>query len=112
MDETAYCDILEVMPYKKYRWSKDYEAAEEELEILLNTSAKSSVRCELAEYETLDEVLTAEKETLWCAEGSIIFEIDNARVSLQPGDTINIFGTYAFQATAGIAGCVYYKALA
>lgn len=100
------------MPYRKYRWSKDYEAAEEELEILLNSTAKSSVRCELPSHQSLSKADSDGLLRLWCAEGSIIFVVDNQKVSLQPGDTLDLSEDAKFDATAGIAGCVFYKALA
>lgn len=100
------------MPYRKYRWSKDYEAAEEELEILLSSSAKSSVRYELATHQNISKEDSAGLLRLWCAEGSIIFNVDGQKVSLQPGDTLDLSEDADFEATAGIAGCVYYKALA
>lgn len=100
------------MSYRKYRWSKDYEAAEEELEILLNSSAKSSVRCELTTHQNLSKENSDGLLRLWCAEGSIVFVVDNRQVSLQPGDTLDFSDDAEFEARAGIAGCVFYKALA
>lgn len=96
------------MQYKKYRWSKDYEAAEEELELLLETLGHTVERYEAAASEAVTTRLTA-PHRIWCAEGSMKFYYGNKEVSLQPGDTLDILSGVADSATAGVAGCVWYE---
>ena len=96
------------MQYKKYRWSKDYEAAEEELELLLEMLKHSVTRHEAAASETVVTRLAA-PHRIWCAEGSMKLHYENKEISLQPGDTIDILEGAAEAATAGVAGCVWYE---
>lgn len=98
------------MQYKKYRWSKDYEAAEEELELLLETLGRTVERYEAAASETVTTRLTA-PHRIWCAEGSMKLHYLDKEVSLQPGDTLEIIDGGAESATAGVAGCVWYEDL-
>ena len=98
------------MEFKKYRWSKDYEAAEEELEILLGRISKDAVRYQLEAYEQQMPNKLSSLRRIWCAEGSMTMEITGKRLSLQPGDAVDIQPAVAHGATAGVAGCVWYEA--
>ena len=98
------------MPYKKYRWSKDYEAAEEELELLLQRIGDDSHRYQLEAYEDVPEQQLTQARRLWCAEGSLRVMVDNKTVSLQPGDALDISPDVLHAASAGVAGCVWYEA--
>lgn len=96
------------MQYKKYRWSKDYEAAEEELELLLEMLGHSVERNDAAANEVAKTRLNA-PHRIWCAEGSMKLNFDGKEVSLQPGDALDILMGSAESATAGVAGCVWYE---
>lgn len=98
------------MNYRKYRWSKDYEAAEEELELLLARIGRTSDRYQLAEYEAMENQKLPIMRRLWCAEGSIMLTVAGKAVSLQPGDAIDIEPGVEHKASAGVAGCVWYEA--
>ena len=101
---------MRFMLYKKYRWSKDYEAAEEELELLLTTLGHDLTRWGADAYDELaPQELTTERR-LWCAEGSLRLTIGSQEVSLQPGDAITIAPNQLHGGPAGVAGCVCYEA--
>lgn len=99
------------MHYKKYRWSKDYEAAEEELELLLQRLSHNLTRWEAAAYEDLPAVKVSHERELWCAEGSLQLFFGDKAVTLQPGDAITIAADQPHHGSAGVAGCVCYEAL-
>ena len=98
------------MSFKKYRWSKDYEAAEEELELLLKTLGQNLSRWEAAAYADLAPRRLATARQIWCAEGSLRLTIGSQSVSLQPGDAITIAPGQLHGGAAGVAGCVCYEA--
>ena len=98
------------MTIRKYRWSKHYESAEEEL---LRLFEAKHITAEQWELETGNQVEAHNHEydtTFWCAEGSVIFTVDGNRYSLQPGDALDVPAGITFEATAGISGCVCYEA--
>jgi len=97
------------MQVRKYRWSKHYESAEEELINLLAAKHIDAERWAADEMEIFDPHVHAEDHHIWCAEGSIIFTIDNQRISIQPGDTLDIPANTFHEAVAGISGCVCYE---
>ncbi len=99
------------MPIKKIRWSKVYESSEEELIELLDAMNISANRWELEEWETLDTQSSDHEVRLWCAEGSVVYMLDDTSVSLQPGDSLTIPANMPFKAAAGIAGCACYEAV-
>jgi len=97
------------MQVRKYRWSKHYESAEEELINLLAAKHIDATRCTASEMEIFDPEVHPEDRQLWCAEGSIVFTIDNQRISIQPGDALDIPANTFHEAVAGISGCVWYE---
>lgn len=98
------------MSYKKYRWSKDYEAAEEELESLLAHLDHQLERHYADAYDELAKPTQGPARQLWCAEGSMTVRIGQAAVSIQPGDAIDIFENQPHILVAGLTGCVWYEA--
>lgn len=98
------------MTYRKYRWSKDYEAAEEELEKLLSRLGHDLSRWELAAGDNLDPQERSDGRCIWCAEGSIRLIISGQTISLQPGDAITIDKDQSVSGEAGVAGVVCYEA--
>lgn len=97
------------MPYKKYRWSRDYESAEEELQQHLKRYP-GATRWSGEAGQSYEQHAHEYDKKLWCAEGSIIYTIDGVRVSLQPGDALDLMANTQHQAVAGISGCVCYEA--
>lgn len=98
------------MSYKKFRWSKDYEAAEEELESFLAHLEQPIKRWELAADASVTSINYPSGRTLWCAEGSLRLTLEKQTITVQPGDTIVIEPNTAHSITAGVAGCVCYEA--
>ena len=97
------------MDLRKYRWSKDYESAEEELEGLLDAMNITAERWTAEAGQALAAHLHALDKRLWCAEGSIIFTVNGKSISLQPGDVLDLPRYTAYEALAGISGCVCYE---
>lgn len=98
------------MKLRKYRWSKDYESNEEELQRLFDTKQIPAERWTADEFEVLPEHTHDYDIKLWCAEGSIRFVVGDQQFSLQPGDALDLPALTAHTATAGISGCVCYEA--
>ncbi len=98
------------MVLRKYRWSKVYESAEEELLAILRSKKIVFERWEGEPGEVFEPHAHAFDKTLWCAEGSLMLEIDNTRISMQPGDTLDIPAGTMHEALAGLGGCVCYEA--
>ena len=101
--------IIRSMPFKKFRWSKDYEAAEEELEMFLDSRGHDLTRYEIAADTELPVATSAASRQLWCAEGSIQLTFDSAQISLQPGDGVTIDAGQTHSGHSGVAGCVWYE---
>lgn len=100
------------MELKKYRWSKVYESAEEELLAILARNNITYNRWIAEPGQFYEAHVHAYNKILWCAEGSIVFVADNSQISLQPGDTLEIPANTMHEATAGLGGCVCYEAKA
>jgi len=97
------------MPVRKYRWSRDYESAEEELEHMLRKRRFKAERWIIEAGETLDLHAHNYDIQLWCAEGSIIFTAGGQSYSLQPGDALDIPANTIHSAIAGMTGAVCYE---
>lgn len=97
------------MELRKYRWSKDYESAEEELQRLFVARKIDPKRWEAESGEEIESKTTSEDTRLWCAEGSFMIEVNGKHFSMQPGDTLDIPKGFSYKAKAGIAGCVVYQ---
>lgn len=97
------------MQLRKYRWSKVYESAEEELIEFLHARNIDAERWTADPDETFDLHEHPLDKRLWCAEGAIDFIIDGKRVSLQPGDALELPAHTAHQAVASFSGCVCYE---
>jgi quercetin dioxygenase-like cupin family protein len=98
------------MELKKYRWSRDYESAEEELHTLFEAKKITAERWTAEEFQLFEPHTHEYDKKLWCAEGSIMFLVDGKRFSLQPGDALDLPANTMHEATAGITGCVCYEA--
>jgi len=97
------------MELRKYRWSKDYESAEEELEGLLVAMNITAERWTAEAGQAFATHMHAFDKRLWCAEGSITFTVNGKPISLQPGDALDLPSYTAHEASAGISGCVCYE---
>ena len=97
------------MQLRKYRWSRDYESAEEELIRLFVARNIEATRWTAEGYEEFAKHAHQLDKKLWCAEGSIIFTINDKTFSLQPGDALDIPANTDHSAVVGFSGCVCYE---
>lgn len=97
------------MQLKKYRWSRDYESAEEELEQMLHKRRFKAERWSLGPAEELTPRAHESNKQLWCAEGSLVLTAGGRDFSLQPGDALDIPAHTVFGAIAGMTGAVCYE---
>lgn len=97
------------MKLQKFRWSKVYESSEEELVQFLDARGIDAERWTADEFHSFGQQIFAEDTTIWCAEGSLTFHIDDKNISMQPGDGLVIPGHVDFEATAGMSGCVCFE---
>lgn len=97
------------MDLRKYRWSRDYESAEEELENLLVAKDITADRWTAEAGKAFTTHRHALDKRLWCAEGSITYSVNGKLISLQPGDTLDLPAYAPHEAVAGISGCVCYE---
>lgn len=97
------------MDLKKFRWSRVYESSEEELQHYLQGKGFEAERWAAEEFHDFGGQTFDTDTTIFCCEGGLIFEIDDKKISLQPGDALRIPANYAFAAKAGMTGCVCYE---
>lgn len=97
------------MELRKYRWSRDYESAEEELVGLFKVRKITAQRWAADEGHHIDPVRNESDKRLWCAEGSLNVTVHDNKFSLQPGDTLDIPKGLMVEIQVGIAGCVCYE---
>ncbi len=97
------------MILKKYRWSRDYESAEEELLQMLDAKKISCQRWTANSDEELAPRVHSQGRKLWCAEGSIIFTVVGKKISLQAGDALDIPAYSVHSALGGFSGCAIYE---
>jgi len=97
------------MELRKYRWSKHYESAEEELTALLAHKGIKANRWSAEPFETYELHSHDTDRRIWCAEGGIVFTINGRDYSLQPGDTFDLPANTYHQATVGLNGCGCYE---
>lgn len=97
------------MVLRKYRWSKHYESAEEELENLLALKKIKAKRWAIEGHEEVSEHGHSYDTQFWCVEGSAIFTIDDKDFSIQTGDALDVPANAPFRITAGFSGCACYE---
>lgn len=97
------------MELKKYRWSKAYESAEEELEELMAAKNIDARRWTAEGGQMFDAHMHEKDKRLWCAEGSIVFTVNGQDISMQPGDTLDLPAMTVHEAVAGLTGCACYE---
>jgi quercetin dioxygenase-like cupin family protein len=93
----------------KRRWSKTYEAAEEELLRFLSAKNIHADRIEMSEFETPPNTTTTKNLELWCVEGSLECTVQNSVYRMQAGDYLSIPSGVSVTLAAGFSGCVCYK---
>lgn len=93
---------------RKYRWSKVYESAEEELQNLLKAS---NIIAERHEIESYDEQIipTDTSIRIWGAEGTASFTVDGKRYSMQPGDVLEIPAHNTCTVTTTLSNFAWYQ---
>jgi quercetin dioxygenase-like cupin family protein len=97
------------MQVRKYRWSKVYESAEEELLELLERK-NIEAQCWVGEDgEEINDRIYAKNTQLWCAEGQLICTIEGKPYSLQPGDVLEMPAGTTCSIRVGFGGCVTYE---
>lgn len=97
------------MHIQKSRWSKTYEAAEEELiELLSHSFTELPERLTLPDQET-ESLTTTTEISIWCAEGSMTISNGQQHVALQTGDTAALAPNQNYSILSGFTGCVYYQ---
>ncbi len=97
------------MKLRKYRWSKHYEAAEEELNTLLAGKHIDAERWTADSMQGIEPSVSTADKQIWCAEGSIVFSVGDHKYSLQAGDAIDIPAGSNYEAVAGISGSTCYE---
>jgi mannose-6-phosphate isomerase-like protein (cupin superfamily) len=97
------------MTVRKYRWSRHYESAEEELTDILTRKHIDAERWALVEFAEVEEHSYSYDTTFWCAEGSVTFMVAGKDIPLQTGDALDVPIDTIFKATAGFTGCVCYE---
>jgi hypothetical protein len=98
------------MNARKFRWSKDYESAEEELVELLAWRKIDAKRWTAGDDESMHNDPSVADIRLWCAEGSFEVTTNGKSISMQPGDGLDIPANTAYEIHTGIAGCICYQA--
>lgn len=100
------------MQLRKYRWSKAYESAEEELVALLAAKKITALRWAAEEDAILPEQVHPVDTQLWCAEGQFAVSVDDKMFSMQPGDTLDIPAHTPYLVAIRFGGCVCYQSAA
>ena len=98
------------MQLRKYRWSKHYESAEEELQRFLQDRDIQAERWDAEAGETFAPHSHDYHKKLYCAEGSLSLTANGQTFSLQPGDGLDLPADTIHHAQAGLAGAVCYEA--
>lgn len=96
------------MNVRKYRWSKTYESAEEELLSLLQHKKITARRVVLDPFDTTEAQQHTTNSYIWCAEGSQKVTVGSQVFSMQPGDTLDIPASSPYAIAAGFSGSAYY----
>jgi quercetin dioxygenase-like cupin family protein len=98
------------MQLRKYRWSKHYESAEEELHRFLQGKRIKAERWEAEAGHEFEPHSHDFDKHLYCAEGSISLTANGRTFSLQPGDGLDLPANTIHHARTGLAGVVCYEA--
>jgi len=100
------------MQVRKYRWSRVYESAEEELVALLERRAIAAQRHAAEEGEAIPGKTYLADTQLWCAEGQVACTIAGRTYSVQAGDVLDIPANTPCHMQLSFGGCVWYESIA
>lgn len=96
------------MSPKKYRWSKVYESAEEELQSFLQARNIAAERHSLDEYS--EQAIPISGNTrIWSVEGNASFMVDGRRYSMQPGDVLELPAGSKCAITTSLSNFAWYQ---
>jgi len=96
------------MNLKKYRWSKVYESAEEELQGFLQARKIVAERHDIDAYD--EQVIHVVDDTrIWGAEGTASFTVGGKRYSIQPGDVLELPAKTACTITTSLSNFTWYQ---
>jgi quercetin dioxygenase-like cupin family protein len=98
------------MQLRKYRWSRHYESAEEELLQLLHDKKIDAERWDAEPYHEFNLHAHPFDKQLWCAEGSVALMVGEQKYILQPGDALDLPAGTEHSAVVGFTGVVCYEA--
>ena len=96
------------MQLRKYRWSKDYESAEEELVALFEAKHITAERHELEETGEPQRLTVDTDMQIWCAEGMVRLVANGTAYSLQPGDVMDLPAQTRLELLPRFGGGAYY----
>jgi hypothetical protein len=97
------------MQIRKYRWSRTYESAEEELLQIFRHRKIDAKHWAKEGGDTIPDRVYTNNTTLWCAEGSLGCIIGDKTYSLQPGDALDIPANTSCALNIGFSGCACYE---
>lgn len=97
------------MQLRKYRWSRAYESAEEELTQVLAAKNITAQRFAAEEAEAFPARTHDAATQLWCAEGMFTVQAGAQTFSMQPGDVLDIPAAMVYDLTSRFGGCVWYE---
>lgn len=97
------------MNLKKYRWSKVYESAEEELLDFLQAKQISAHRHDIEAYESYELAPSENIVQLWGVEGTAKINVDGKQYSLQPGDVLDIPPQTPATITTAFSGFAWHQ---
>lgn len=96
------------MNLKKYRWSKVYESAEEELQDFLQARKITAERHDIEAYnEHVLRIGIAAR--IWGVEGTASFTVEGKRYSMQPGDVLELPAGTECVVTTGLSNFAWYQ---
>ncbi len=96
------------MNLKKYRWSKVYESAEEELQDFLQARNITAKRHELEAYSE-QTITPANDMRIWGVEGTASFTVGDKRYSMQPGDVLELPANSSCAVVTGLSNFAWYQ---
>jgi quercetin dioxygenase-like cupin family protein len=100
------------MQLRKYRWSKVYESAEEELLELFKQRGIQATFWAGENGQNIDGKQYPHDSRIWCAEGLLSCTTQGKTYSLQPGDALDVPAGTTLSLHVGFGGCGVYESLA
>ena len=100
------------MQIRKYRWSKVYESAEEELLELFAAKGIEAEHWSGEDGQVIRGTQYDHDTQLWCAEGLLACTLAGTTYSLQPGDVLDIPAHTPHDIRVGFGGCGAYVSAA